>query len=183
MVNKWDYAKQGTMSYGHKESYRRAAAWFDELGGTVEDWGCGHAVFRNYLRKCAYFGIDGSHTHEADLTGVDLCDYRSIRADHILLRHVLDHNIEWRRILGNAILSFKKRALLIFFHDWQPVTKVITVNDVLWARGVPDLVFSREDVMEMVAPFFVKEERIPADTETVNNNVLVYLQKDKSGSK
>lgn len=177
MTGRWDYSKQPPMPYGHKESYRRAAAFFDEVPGHVEDWGCGHAAFKPYLQKCTYRGIEGSITPEADLTGVDLRTYKSPGADHILLRHVLDHNPDWRLILRNALETFKKRCLLIFFHFWAPETKIVAINTVPWAQGVPDLVFNRADVMFLAAPYFVREEFLPADAETVNNNVLVYMEK------
>lgn len=177
MTGKWDYAKQGVMSYGHKESYRRAADYFDELGGIVEDWGCGHGVFDQYLKKCRYLGIEGSFTQEADFLGVDLRNWKSPGTDHILLRHVLDHNPDWAMILKNAVDTFRKRAVLVFFHYWAPQTKIITINTVPWAPGVPDLVFKREDVMEIAGPYFVREEKLPANEETVNNNIMVYLEK------
>lgn len=177
MIGRWDYTKTGNIKYGHVESYRRAAAWFDEIGGTVEDWGCGPCAFEPHLKVCNYRGIDGSYTQSVDVICADLQDYGSLDADHILLRDVLDHNLNWRRILQNAIGCFKRRMLLNFFHWWAPETKVIVINTVDWAPGVPDLVFKREDIMELIYPYFVKEEHMPADAETVNNNVLVYLQK------
>jgi hypothetical protein len=100
-------------AYGGDGSYQIAAAFLSNCL-TVEDWGCGHGTFRDHCTARHYVGIDGSLSPAADLL-VDLRNYRS-NVEGILLRHVIEHNPNgWERILSNAIESFSKRLVLVFF--------------------------------------------------------------------
>jgi hypothetical protein len=99
MKNMWNYKGLGRVKYGHPESYSRPCAWFDEVGGTLEDWGCGCAAAKEYVKVCRYVGIDGSNNEFADQFE-DLRFYKSA-CDCLLLRGVLDHNTEWEKILEN----------------------------------------------------------------------------------
>ena len=56
-----------------------------------------------------YVGLDGTSPF-ADRV-VDLRAHRS-SADCIFMRHVLEHNVEWRKILHGAVNSFRKRMVL-----------------------------------------------------------------------
>ena len=176
MKGRWFYKGLGKVAYGHPESYSRAAAFFDEVGGTVEDWGCGCAVFRDYLKRCSYFGIEGSENPFADRCDVDLETYRS-DVDCILLRHVLDHNENWLRILQNAIASFRKRMVIVFFHDFGPETRILFRHGSPKFPGVPDLQFKKEDFTLRCPGLIIREEWIPADHNSPNNETMFYLQK------
>jgi len=127
--------------YGDLTTYLMAASYFAEIEA-VEDWGCGTAVFRRFcLGK--YIGIDGSKTPFASRI-VDLCTYRS-NTPGILLRHVLEHNYNWEKILVSAVESFSKKLCLILFTPFSNRTHEITHN---LADGVdvPDLSFSKLDL-------------------------------------
>lgn len=115
---KWDdwykNAKAGSPNafrYSETISYNKCADFLQDVK-EVEDWGCGMAGFKNHC-KTKYIGIDGSHTPFADSIQ-DLCLYRS-SAEGIMMRHVLEHNYQWKKILLNAIYSFNKKICLVIF--------------------------------------------------------------------
>ena len=85
----------------------------------VEDWGCGNCVFKLFLQKinpnmlCK--SIDGSLTPYCDKKA-DLTNCLS-NADGIHIRHVFEHNIEYKKILKNALKSFNKVLIITFFDN------------------------------------------------------------------
>jgi hypothetical protein len=107
---------------------------------TVEDWGCGSGGFRLFC-KTNYIGLDGSVTPFADKV-VDLCNYTS-SADGILLRHVLEHNVEWERILRNAVASFQKKLCIILFTPLGRRTRTITYDP---RRDIVSISFCKNDI-------------------------------------
>ena len=72
----------------------------------IEDWGCGMGWFKQFV-KSKYIGLDGSKTPHSDKK-VDLTKYKS-SVDGIFMRHILEHNFEWEKILRNACQSFTKK--------------------------------------------------------------------------
>ena len=56
------------------------------------------------------------------------------------MRHILEHNYEWARILDNALASFTERMALILFTPEQEVTEEIAFRSDV---GVPDIAFRR----------------------------------------
>lgn len=176
MLNRWNYTNLGQVKYGGNQTYSEPIAWFDEVGGVLEDWGCGCAYAKRFVKRCNYVGLEGSCNDYADRCDVDLRTYTS-KADCILLRHVLDHNEDWRSVLANGVQSFQKRMVVILLHDLGPETKVIIRHGSVKFPGVVDMQFRREDLVPYLSPFLVREQRIQADDETPNNNVLFYLEK------
>ena len=169
MKDRWNYAGLGQVTYGSPESYRQPIAWFDEVGGVLEDWGCGCAAARAYVKVCKYVGIEGSKNDFADRCDVDLTTYTS-QADCILLRDVLDHNPQWEQLLKNAVASFRKRMVVVIFRDMGPQTKVVFVNDSPKYPGVPDHVFRASDLVRHMLPWLVRIDRI-------NHETLFYLER------
>jgi hypothetical protein len=100
---------------GHHETAWRAAKFFNRPEvQLVEDWGCGFCGFKDYITEHQrYRGIDGSSPHADVLT--DLVRYKSDDADAILIRHVLEHNPDWRIILQNAVESTRRLLVLVLF--------------------------------------------------------------------
>jgi hypothetical protein len=148
-VGKWDRwyrnlsnDRSATLLYGDPTTYLMAAAFLADID-EVEDWGCGTGGFRHYCVSQRYSGVDGSNTPFADRI-VDLCTYRS-RASGIVLRHVLEHNYEWGRILRAAVESFQIKFCLILFTPFAPETTEIAHN-AQFGVDVPDLSFRREDI-------------------------------------
>lgn len=145
-LGKWDgwYAgltsdDMGAFRYGDTETYEMAAEFLSDMS-TVEDWGCGAGGFKRFC-KPPYIGIDGSHTPFADKI-VDLSEYKS-SVDSVMMRHVLEHNYEWERVLDNAIASFKRKMCLVLFTPLQegPTTKL--ADNKVHGVDVPDLAFNR----------------------------------------
>lgn len=143
----WDYSHlTEPFAYGPDTTYEAAAKFLE--GGPVEDWGCGTCYARKFFPK-GYVGVDRANTF-ADVVG-DL-RYLKIRPDKfILLRHVLEHNEDWEKILGNAVSSSKKLAIVVFT-PFGEETKIInwTENQ----RGkVPDISFRKEDLTRYFPKF------------------------------
>src|ERR1700722_11100627 len=102
-VGRWDqwYAGLDAASpYGDVRSYEVGAAFLADCE-LVEDWGCGKGGMRQYVAPDSYRGIDGSRTPFADVIA-DLREYRS-DVDGVFVRHVLEHNYDWRTILSNVL--------------------------------------------------------------------------------
>jgi hypothetical protein len=145
-VGKWNEWYQNLSvdvegTYGGVLSYLAAAAFLADVE-EVEDWGCGKGGFRQFC-LAKYVGIDGSNTPFADKV-VDLCTYRS-NAPGIVVRHVLEHNYSWERILDAAVISFQKKLCLILFTPFAEETQEIAHNR-QFGIDVPDLSFKHEDI-------------------------------------
>lgn len=169
MKDRWNYNGLGQVLYGNEASYREPIAWFDELGGVLEDWGCGCCGAKRFVTRCQYIGIEGSKNEFADRCDVDLAHYTS-SPDHILMRDVIDHNPEWQKVLKNALASFRQRMVLVVFRPCGPETKVVFTNDSPKYPGVPDYQFKAGDLTRYFSDFLVRIERY-------NNETAFYLQK------
>jgi len=158
VLGKWIYGTSPPVPYGEETSYRKA---IDFLDGPhiVEDWGCGLAWARRFVKRGRYIGVDGSWSLHADLI-TDLRLYRS-RADAILMRHVIEHNWEWRKVLENALASFQKRFALVLFTPFSGETHSIGSS---WGC-IPDLSFRKDDLIEMLRPFPFTEESLRTQTQ------------------
>lgn len=145
MLGKWDswYKNVKQMSsfrYGNTITYQLSEDFLTGL--EVEDWGCGTGGFKR-IHQGKYVGIDGSYTPFVDKVA-DLRIYKS-SAEAILLRHVLEHNIDWKKVLDNAISSFKKRLAVVIFTPFADKTKVIAQNK-KHGVDVPDISFNKADI-------------------------------------
>ena len=139
-LGRWDPWYAGVTSpapYGDVRSYQVGAAFLSDCA-LVEDWGCGLGWMRQYVRG-DYRGIDGSGPFADPV--VDLCRYRS-DVDGVFLRHVLEHNREWRSILTNALASARRRCVIVLF---TPLAAEET--EMAWNAdiGVPDLALPRQE--------------------------------------
>jgi hypothetical protein len=175
-LGRWDawYAglepnEEGGFVYGDLTTYLMAASYFADIR-MVEDWGCGTAVFRRFCLG-EYIGIDGSRTPYASRI-VDLCTYRS-NVPGILLRHVLEHNYNWEKILLSALESFQQKLCLILFTPFSDHTHEIGHNLSLGVNA-PDLAFSKVDLEKHFRSVEWKRlENIP--TNTVYGSEHVYF--------
>jgi hypothetical protein len=147
-VGKWDAwyggvdpASPHACQYGDTVTYLMAASFMMDVG-EVEDWGCGAGGFKRFYRG-RYIGLDGSKTPIAEKI-VDLCEYKS-SVDGIVIRHVLEHNYDWAKILDNALGSFRKKLCLILFTPFAEETKEIAHN-AIHGIDAPDLSFSQADI-------------------------------------
>lgn len=117
MIGKWEemYRRldpDKPLPYGDIKSYVLGAEWLKDCS-LVEDWGCGMGWLRTLIEPERYRGLDGTKTPFSDEI-VDLTQYRS-QVPGIFMRHVLEHNREWEKVLDNALASFTERMVLILF--------------------------------------------------------------------
>jgi hypothetical protein len=168
----WNYDEFDKFNYGDDTTYKRGIAFLDGYG-TIEDWGCGFAHAKTFVAKSQYIGIDGSSKHADRLA--DLRDYTS-HVDCIFMRHVLEHNVDWRRILDNAVTSFQKRMVLIIFTPLAETTRVIGTNASITSFPVPDISFSRSDLTDCFNGVRYTEESLATDTQYGIEHMF-YLEK------
>lgn len=151
MLGKWDGRYKDVKNtepimYGSDETYKLAAKFLSDID-EVEDWGCGAGGFRKFY-KGKYIGINGSANPFVDKVA-DLRAYRS-NAGGIVMRHVLEHNYDWKKVLHNAIASFQKKLCLILFTPFVAETLEISHNK-KHGVDVPDISFSRKDIEKFFA--------------------------------
>jgi hypothetical protein len=169
MLSKWDYRNTEQFSYGDDTTYRKGMSFLDGYG-TVEDWGCGTAYAKRFLKSSNYLGIDGSKSDFVDKV-VDLRSYTS-EADCIFMRHILEHNRDWPKILSNAVNSFQKRMVLIIFTPFSDETREMDTTGV----AVPDISFRKEDVTTFFKHYKCTEESLTTDTQ-YNVEHVFYIEK------
>lgn len=120
---KWNYDNvKNPFPYGEQTSYKLGMVFLDGFGD-IEDWGCGTAFAKTFVTKSNYKGIDITPSAFMDKI-VDLETYKS-STDCIFMRHVLEHNHNWKNILQNALNSFQKRMVLILFTPLEYVRKSV----------------------------------------------------------
>ena len=168
----WKYGKVDLFHYGDDTTYKKGIAFLDGHG-TLEDWGCGFTYARTFVTRSQYVGVDGS-SNLADKI-VDLTTYTSC-VECIFMRHVLEHNGEWRRILANAVASFTRRMVLIIFTPFVETTRQIATSTVVTSHPVPDLSFRREDLTEYFDDLTYTEESLATDTQYGVEHIF-YIEK------
>lgn len=170
MIGLWDYSKAiPGQKYGDDDiTYVKAMEFLADCS-QVEDWGCGFGYAKK-LCKTSYKGVDGSKGPNTDVIA-DLREYKS-ETDGILLRHVLEHNHDWKKVLDNAIASFKKKLVIILFTPLAAQTKQIATN---WSN-IPDMSFRKEDITGALKEFKVKEEVLRTKTQ-YGIEFMFYIQR------
>ena len=160
MVGKWDRwhtTRDEPNQFGMKVTYEKAVEWLDLPGAQLEDWGGGTGFASKFVRQAQYSLVDGSQSKFVDKI-VDLTTYRT-SVECILMRHVLEHNHEWRAILDNMLASWTMRGAIVFFEPFVEET-------VLVRKQFPSYAFSREDVaMPIIAAgVTTREEQFGSET-------------------
>lgn len=143
--NRWYYGLRANdpQPYGDTITYQLGADWLQDCA-VIEDWGCGKGWFSKFVSKSKYIGIDGSHSPFAEKI-VDLVNYQS-NVSGIYMRHVIEHNYEWKPILINALESFTERMVLVLFTPLSEETHEIYYNV---DPGVPDISFAENDLLHL----------------------------------
>lgn len=175
MLGRWDQwykgrKKQGSFRYGSTETYKLAADFLKGLD--TEDWGCGMGAYRR-VHEGKYFGLDGSLTPYVDLV-VDLTKYHS-NVDGIIMRHVLEHNYDWEKILANAIASFNKRFCLIIFTPFVEETHEIA-NNKIHGVDAPDIAFRKEDIEKFFKGLKWNRSQVRSTAHYGHENIY-YIEK------
>ena len=132
----------GPIRFGNERSYRVAAEFLKDCA-TVQDWGCGTCWLRQYIHG-EYLGIDGSGPHVDEWA--DLVEYTS-EAEGICLRHVLEHNDDWRLILANALASMRKRLVIVLSVPLADEDIELSFNEY---NSAPHISLCQSELMEMV---------------------------------
>lgn len=143
MIKPWKHKP----SYGVEDSYPIGMKWLQPCQ-LVEDWGCALCHAKTY-RDGDYRGIDGT-AGKADIVA-DLSSYRSV-VDGVFMRHVLEHNLDWRTILDNALASFQKRMTLITF---LPITDQDAPGGVPKPKPYTEITLRGRDLIAMIKTFLV----------------------------
>jgi hypothetical protein len=140
----WDYRGAAKpFPYDDTVTYRLAGDWVSNRG-QVEDWGCGTAWMRRFVEGGPYRGLDGAWSRFCD----EVVDLRTYRSDTpcAVMRHVLEHNADWREIASNFSDSWHDRAALVLFIP--PQVEDLDVGGPEWP--VPDLAISGPDLFEIL---------------------------------
>jgi glycosyltransferase involved in cell wall biosynthesis len=168
----WRYDEVSEFTYGDDVSLRKGIAYLDGIGA-IEDWGCGFGHARQFVTTSEYVGVDGSSRHADKI--VDLTTYTS-DVDCIYMRHVLEHNAEWRRILSNALASFRKRMVLVIFTPLSDRTHQIGTSVSITSVPVPDISFRKDDLTDFFKHLSYSEEDLCTDTQYRTEHIF-YIQK------
>lgn len=117
-----------------------------------------------------YRGVDGSAhpllggaVHEADLAAFT----PEPAPDCLLVRHVIEHNMQWKQVLFNAASVATDRLFLVVYTPWAAdgaPTQVLTRNT---ETDVPQLALSFEEVEEELARAARAVERRTRGRETL----------------
>ena len=107
-----------------------------------------------------------------------MASYRS-QADGILIRHVLEHDYRWRKILDNAVNSFRSKLCLVIFTPLEAKTAEIAYNH---DYAVPDISFCENEIVERFndAPW-TAERNLRTHTQYGVEHVF-YVTRDASQS-
>lgn len=170
MRAKWDAFYRGVEDmrpYGDSRTYALGAEFLKGL--SVEDWGCGLGWFSRF-HEGEYTGVDGSCSKFAKVIA-DLTERVSV-TEAIFMRHVLEHNRDWKLVLGNAIASFQKRMVLVMFTPFSDETHVMTES----VPGIPDIAFRKRDLTIFFEPLLVREEALKTETQYGYEHIF-YLEK------
>lgn len=166
----------GSFRYGETITYELGYDFLKDCN-TIEDWGCGTGGFKRFIKNdIKYIGIDGSITPFADIK-VDLTSYIS-NVDGIFMRHVLEHNYEWKNILNNACKSFKDKMCLILFTPLRDDKTIEISHNLKHGVDVPDLSFKKDELLEIFENYGIKYRIEILNTSTgYNIEYVIYLEK------
>ena len=180
-LGKWNKHYEGVEAPDHRYgrdgiTYRKAAEFLADCD-VVEDWGCGVGTFRLYFKN-NYIGIDGSCSKFADVI-TDLATYRS-SADGILLRGVLEHNVQWEAILNNALASARHKLIIILFTPFVETTRIIAYYNKI---DVPDIAFSKHDLIRHFDhEQWTLEEGLVTDTQYRIEHIFRITRPEPTGA-
>lgn len=165
----WNYINTQQFAYGDSQSYEKAASFLDRPNEVVEDWGCGTCFARQLFKKSKYVGVDKTWSPYFDKLAY--LDNYTTKVDCILMRHVLEHNKDWKKILENAVQSFQKRMCLIIYTPFKETTTQI--NEV---EGIPVISFNKNEITQYFIGLKVTEEVLKSSTD-YGQEVIFYLEK------
>lgn len=166
LLHKWEWWLEGIPARqpigGSSDSYHLAAGFLKDCK-VVEDWGGGLGYLKELLPEgVEYRNVDGSHNEFVDIEA-DLTSYMSPGGvDGICIRHVIEHNPQWRQLLDHAYVSTKRKLCLILF---TPLVK--ETHQMSWHEqvGVPDIAFKTADLLPQVGQWDIHWTQIKSQTQ------------------
>ncbi|MBL8848895.1 MAG: glycosyltransferase family 2 protein [Planctomycetaceae bacterium] len=152
------YREGRPFPYGNERSYRIGAEFLQNCR-TVEDWGCGCQWFRRVMQQVqpavVVTGVDGSAGF-CDRTA-DLANYRPAeRPEGIFIRHVLEHDYNWRNILESALASFGQRMCLVCFTPLSDEQRLLSEFQFPTGGSCPYLSLPRTELADILDKHQVK---------------------------
>lgn len=109
--------------YGTRDTYEIAADWLKNCA-TVSDWGGSTGFFRTLLPSSVHYTLVDGTQQVVEQVLADLAAYRE-SSDGILLRHVLDMTADWRLVLANALIAFRRRLAVVTFTPDEADTRIV----------------------------------------------------------
>ena len=167
-------------AYGEPFTMRLGAWWLNRPEiKVIEDWGAGFGGFKPLVAEHQqYVGLDGSASKSADKI-VDFEHYSS-SVDGAHMRHVIEHNYEWRSVLHNFLDSFKIRGVLTLFTPFVNTPSVVDKEFDWEGYTMPNISFNREELEDMMLEHnlsWTLLDSLPTDTEYGIEHVYL-LEKD-----
>jgi len=154
-------------AYGAPDTYRLAADWLCGCGA-VADWGGAGGAFGAYLPPSVeYSVVDGTDQGGPRHVLADLSSYRA-PSEGILIRHALELNTNWRVILWNALVSFRRRMVVVTFTGDVHETRILKRKS-----GWPLHAFNPDDVRREMGALLVHDE----DVITTHPERIYYLER------
>ncbi len=146
-LGKWDRYNGHVFPYGATASYHQGVEWLSDQP-VIADWGCGPGYLKTLLKPgIKYIGIDGSKSPNADVIA-DLETYRN-DVPALFMRHVLEHNHNWKAIMQNALASFQNKFFLVLFTPLQEgPTRDIRMD--FNHADVPDMAFNIDEFTQII---------------------------------
>ncbi len=124
--------------------------------------------------------MDGSKSQYASVTA-DLVTYRS-EPDGLHVRHVLEHNPEWRMILRNALASFRYRAVVTIFTPLSKQEKVLARYPDFNGTGVEmvDISLPKSELETLISESgarLIRQKRLRTRTQ-YREETIYFLSRD-----
>ena len=152
--------------YGTEATYHLAAAWLKDCPD-VADWGGAQGFFGTCLPPTVRYTIVDGTQQGPDQVLADLSTYHEPSAG-ILLRHVIDHARDWRRILHNAMAAAQHRLVVVTFTPPAETTQLIEKKN-----GWPVWRFNPDDLRDAMISMLVHDEAVP----TSHPEHIYYLER------
>jgi hypothetical protein len=143
-LNRWAFWYENNSNlapYGDTSTYQVGVDFLKDLA--VEDWGCGLGWYKT-VHQGPYTGVDGTPSPHADIVA-DLREYTS-KTPAVWMRHVLEHNPDWRDILDNALVSAQEKIVIIVFTPNGDNEQI----DYVKALEVPDIALPHAEIAEKI---------------------------------
>lgn len=143
-LNRWAlwYKKNSHLApYGDTSTYNVGVDFLRGLA--VEDWGCGLGWYKT-VHEGPYVGIDGTPSEHANIVA-DLREYTS-NTPAVWMRHVLEHNPDWRDILKNALGSAQEKIVIIVFTPNGNNEQIDYVKEL----EVPDIALPHKEIADEI---------------------------------